>query len=240
MASIGSNGKVNWGAYRGPQEQAQQNVHSRMSPNNGNPGGAHNTSFAPHLTNPEGRSGAMAPMFSDYAIRNGGQRPELARYVAPQLDAAGNPVRRDQGGYAYNLPNAAGPFAGYNEFGAWAVPPLRSPIADQYLGGSNNHYGPNMRDMFGGRRGGGIGQMGAEDRLMELLRQFSQQQQSQMPEAVNKPAALQPQSSKPGYGPQKPGLGAVAPQLKPYQLQPEQQSSKQPYATLQPIDPLQY
>jgi hypothetical protein len=116
--------------YRGPQRTAQGTFNSMARPNNGNPGGVNNTSFGDAYINPEGRSGAMAPTFSDYAIRNGGQRPELARYVAPQLDGNGNPVRRDQGGYAYNLPNAAGPFPGYNNFGQG--PRYQSPFSRMY------------------------------------------------------------------------------------------------------------
>lgn len=113
MATIGSNGVRSFG-YRGPQSQAQNDLQSRTTTANGNPGGANNTSFVrPDMGGYYGGNGGM----SDYAIRNGGQRPDLARYVAPQLDANGNPVRRDQGGYAYNLPNAAGPYPEFANFG---------------------------------------------------------------------------------------------------------------------------
>lgn len=93
--------------FRGPQGAAQERFHRLRNPNNGNPGGANNVSPSPSSNN-EAPSLNPQSLVSDYAIRHGGQRPELARYVAPQLDAAGNPVPRDIGGYAYNLPNAAG------------------------------------------------------------------------------------------------------------------------------------
>jgi hypothetical protein len=96
--------------YRGPQQDAQAEYAQVHIANNGNPNGANNvspTSYKP------GSGNAPAPInpqsfMSDYAIRQGGQRPELARYVAPQLDPMGNPVPRDMGGYSYNAPNSFG------------------------------------------------------------------------------------------------------------------------------------
>ena len=123
---------------RGPQERAQANYQASNTANNGNPGGASNTSFA-------GGGNPARPQFSDYALRNGGQRPELSRYVAPQLDEFGNPVARDRGGYSYNLPNSAGPYPEYNNFGNYAVPDMTSKF-DPFAQRVRAFAGPGMRN----------------------------------------------------------------------------------------------
>lgn len=100
---------------RGPQVGAQERYAARFSANNGDPGGANNvspTAYKPGMpaSSPSQPQAPTNPQtfMSDYAIRQGGQRPELARYVAPQLDVTGNPVGRDVGGYSYNVPNSFG------------------------------------------------------------------------------------------------------------------------------------
>lgn len=110
MAFLGDPNNSNPG--QGVQRRAQQFYQERETSPNGNPGTANNTSFNQQYKPGQSPSPGGGPntAISDYAIRNGGQQPFLSRYVAPQLDMAGNPVQRDQGGYAYNLPNAAGPY----------------------------------------------------------------------------------------------------------------------------------
>lgn len=160
--------------YRGPQQDAQAEYAQVHIANNGNPNGANNTAPTSHKP---GQGNAPAPLnpqsfMSDYAIRQGGQRPELARYVAPQLDLAGNPVERDRGGYSYNAPNSFG------------------------NGGVNARFRPFGRSHFNpfSQQPGGGGMQG----IMAQIRQRLQQEPTGMPRFGNQPRGGMPLS--PGSG----------------------------------------
>lgn len=47
----------------------------------------------------------------------GGQNANLGRYAPPMFDMSGRSINQGQGGYAYNLPNAYGPFPMFSQFG---------------------------------------------------------------------------------------------------------------------------
>ncbi len=160
------------GPYRGPQQAAQGA--QPYTVNNGNPNSIYNQG---RDASPASRQVPQTPMLPNWARRNDtvdylGQNPNLGRYVAPQVDQNGNPVARDQGPYASNLPNSYGQPFGY------ASPNIGSVFGPQSGLGALSRSQPS-------RSGGGMGS------FIDMLR--SQLNRSQPdPEYDFQPNALGP------------------------------------------------
>jgi hypothetical protein len=71
--------------------------------------------FSPGFMNSQGYGYSNDSMFSQPWM--GGQNANLGRYAPPMFDMSGRSINQGQGGYAYNLPNAYGPFPMFSQFG---------------------------------------------------------------------------------------------------------------------------
>lgn len=95
-----------------PLPTFQRNPGLQSRPSRTPPQTGFNTSINVPLpqTTPTHRSGIPATNLQSGPVDFGGQHASLGRYRPPMFDLQGNPDPRDIGGYAYNLPNAYGPF----------------------------------------------------------------------------------------------------------------------------------
>lgn len=178
------------------QANAQRNAHGVLNVNNGNPGGAHNT--AP--------SNAGIPMnaqsfMSDYAIRQGGQSPELARYRPPQYDLNGNSVGGDVGGYSYNLPNAYGN-GGINPMYPGGQRSAFNPVTsnqENYLRELLSNYNHGLAGVAsGGASSGALFGLDAAYAELDRLQQSQNQETNPWGFTTSRPSAPRAEPVKPG------------------------------------------
>lgn len=88
-------------------------------------------------------------------VDRGGQHANLSRYMPPLIGRDGQAINPGTGGYSYNLPNAFGPYPGYNDFGREQG---SLPMPDFVnRGGSGGVLASVMDRIFGSGQGGGDG-----------------------------------------------------------------------------------